>query len=37
MSSGLEALGIPVESVSLVVLPHYHPDHTGGLSERRRR
>ncbi len=33
ISSGLEALGIPVESVSLVVLPHYHPDHTGGLSE----
>jgi glyoxylase-like metal-dependent hydrolase (beta-lactamase superfamily II) len=32
ISSGLEALGIPVDSVSLVAVTHYHPDHTGGLS-----
>ena len=33
ITSGLEALCIPLERVGLVVLTHSHPDHTGGLSK----
>ena len=33
ISAGLEALGIPLKRVSLVVLTHYHPDHSGGLDK----
>ena len=33
ISAGLKSLGIPLERVSLVVLTHYHPDHSGGLDK----
>ena len=31
LKSGLEALGIAPRDVGLIVLTHYHPDHTGSL------
>ena len=33
ISSGLAALGLSLDQVSLVVLTHYHPDHSGGLDK----
>ena len=33
IASGLEALDLDVEQLGLVVLTHYHPDHSGGLGK----
>ena len=33
ISAGLRALGTSLEHVGLIVLTHYHPDHTGGLAK----
>lgn len=33
ISSGLKAIGMNVRQIDLVVLTHYHPDHSGGLSK----
>ncbi len=32
IAGGLERLGASIEQVRLIVLTHYHPDHTGGLA-----
>ena len=32
ISTGLDALGIPQDRMGLIVLTHYHPDHSGGLA-----
>ena len=31
IAAGLQALGASVDQVKLIVLTHYHPDHSGGL------